>query len=155
MRVLCLAAILLLSHCVLRAQSPTLEVRNGTWGKTLYADGVQVDKQTFSGHMQQQNEAAARMFRSGRSMEGWGTALGSIGAFCVGYSLGYMIGGGDLEPMLLAGGGVVMAGGIVLSICGVKKIKKSINLYEESCKGTPVSLRLDISPAGAGLCMVF
>jgi hypothetical protein len=154
MKQLFLILLVMLAPSALKAQQQTgdLSFKSGNWSYNYYIGNQQIPYDSFMEKLNG-NEAAARMFKSGRSLDISGSVIGCVGAFCFGYDLGTRIGGGKGNTTMLVGGGGVMACGMIMSLVGQGKMKKALRLYKG--KDNAVSMALNINPSGAGISFNF
>lgn len=133
-------------------QAEDLSVKSGSWSYNYYIGNQQISYDAFMEKLSG-NQAAAGMFKSGKSLNVTGTVIGSIGAFCFGYDLGTRLGGGKGNSAMLIGGGGVMVGGMIMSLVGNGKMKKALRLYNG--KNNTTSMELNINPSGLGVNFYF
>ncbi len=75
-----------------------------------------------------------KLYKNGSSMYTAGSILSYIGAFPIGYCIGYSLGSGGkgdsgINGKVLLGGGVILASGIIIGSIGQKKMKEAVNHY--------------------------
>jgi hypothetical protein len=148
---LCLLITLLPVALTAQGQTKDLSFKSGTWTYNYYLDGEQVPFDTFINELNENNAEAGNMFNSGKNLSVTGMVIGSLGAFCFGYDLGTRLGGGEGSMPLLAGGGGVMLGGIIMYYVGEGKMKKALTLFENNS----TSLYMGPTSTGIGLCFNF
>ena len=130
-----------------------LRIANGFWSYKYYLGDKAVSSSEFKQELQL-HEEASKMYKSGSALNVTGTVIGSIGAFVVGYDLGSRLGDGSkANNVLLTSAGIGLAGGIILYYIGEGKIKKAINLYNNSKQTS--SLTLNTQGLGVRLCWAF
>lgn len=121
-----------------------------TFRNNYFIGHQQVASETFMEKLGE-NPQALKKFKSGRSLQVAGDIVGGIGAFCVGFDLGTRLGGGKGNVALLAGGGGVMVGGIIMMITGRNKMNNALTLY----KNGKTNLGFNLGDSGVGLCLNF
>ena len=146
---------LILSNAVCFSQNSaandSLSFKRGPWSNQYYIGDQQVSYGDFIQRLGDKSEQSLQMFQTGRSISIAGIAIACVGASCVGYDLGGRSAGAEGNTALLAGGGAVLIGGIILSYIGENKMKKALTLYNNN------SVSFFIGPVhnGIGLCINF
>lgn len=164
-RFLILSATLLLAAFQGKAQQsdtlPQGPMSLNHWGK-LSVDGVVIEKELWDRYFSAEELAD---FKSGNTMRNIGGIVASIGAFPMGYGLGYTLGwrsrGGPTDHpgyktaqiCLWAGLGVMVAG-LAVAIPGSIKMNRVIKNYNTSLSYQP-KLHWGNTENGIGLAFVF
>lgn len=158
MKTFYLISLLLSFHLLAIAQDYTRETeqktasfKDGVWGFQYYLNNQQASYNDFKAVLNNSDPQLANMFSQGKNLSTAGTVFGSIGAFCLGWDLGARIAGSKGNTAMLAGGGGVMVGGIIMYYVGKGKMKKALSLYE---KGN-TSVNVDTSDLGLALKINF
>jgi len=132
-------------------ENDSLSFKRGSWSNQYYIGNRQVSYSDFINKLSDNGEQPVKMFKTGRSVSIAGVVIACVGAYGVGYDLGGRLAGGKGNSALLAGGGVVLVGGFIMSIVGENKMKKALKLHISN------ALSFSITPAktGLGLCLNF
>jgi len=105
------------------------------------------------------NDLAYSKLESAKSVNTVASILGCIGGFCVGYTLGTAIGGGETSWVLAGIGVGVIIIDIPIAKSAEKKAKEAVHIYNSGIKKKSSSidneLRLRITKEGIGFCMNF
>ncbi len=129
-----------------------LSFKSTIWSYNYYIGSQRVSYDTFRNKLNESNVINVNnMFNSGKNISIAGNIIGSIGAFCVGFDLGTRLGGNKGNTALLAGGGGVMLGGIIMYYAGAGKMKKALTLYKDNV----ATLYVSPTQTGIGLCFNF
>ena len=105
--------------------------------------------------------AAYRVYKQALGPKVIAYTFSYIGGFCVGFPIGMALSGASDVPWALVGVGAVCIGvSIPIAISAGKKVKRSIQIYNNHKRGmayneSPAKVRLNISPGGLGLCLNF
>jgi len=127
--------------------------KRGSFSNQYYIGSQQVSYDDFMAILSATNEQSAKMFKAGRSLSSVGTVMSTVGAFFVGYDLGGRLAGGEGNTAMLAGGGCVAVGGIIMALVGEGKIKKALTLVQNNKQTS--SIEFTFSQYGLGLCFAF
>lgn len=155
-KVICAGLFLILSSVACfsqnSAETDSLSFRRGSFSNQYYIGSEEVSYDDFMRKLGDKGEQPVKMFKTGKSQSIAGGVVGGVGAYCVGYYLGGRLAGSEGNIALLAGGGGILIGGIILSYLGDNKMKKALMLYKSDSAAS-----LSISPAqtGIGLCINF
>ena len=133
------------------AESDFLSFKSGSFSNQYYIGNQMVSYNAFIQKLGEKSEQSVKMFEAGRNVCITGIVISYVGSFCAGYDLGGRLAGAKGNTVLLAGGGVVLVGGLIMSYVGEKRMKKALSLYKSN------SMSFSISPAqtGIGLCINF
>jgi hypothetical protein len=146
---------LILSNIACFSQNPanndSLSFKRGSFSNQYYIGNRQVSYDDFIKNLGNTGEQAVKMFKTGRTVSIAGIVIGCVGAYGVGYDLGGRLAGGKGNSALLAGGGVVLVGGIIMSVVGENKMKKALKLHN----GNSTSFFISPAKTGLGLCLNF
>ena len=111
----------------------------------------QVSYDDFIAKLNNYDKSIKNKFITGENLSGTGTAIGGLGAVCIGWDLGARIVGGKGCDALLVSGSGILAGGVILHLIGRNQMQKALTLYNNNS----ASLFLNTTPTGLGLCLNF
>lgn len=103
------------------------------------------------------NELAYKEMKSARSNNSISNVLGFSGGLLIGFSIGGLIGGGDVNLPILAAGGALIVAGIPFSSAAVKRSRKAIEIWNGGLRSTSSSTKTEIrfTALGSGVGVVF
>lgn len=120
----------------------------------VWQNGVKLTPSEVRGVMAG-NQEALNLYNSGRTLYVVGQVFAYPSAFFLGFSLGSLL-WGNFNPILLGGGAVGMAVGLVMIYTGMPKINASVQLYNSKLNGAAsYQVNFGITQMGVGLSMRF
>ena len=131
-----------------------LNYKNGVWqnGEKIYPTKVRT--------LMAKSDEALGLYNSGRTLYVAGQVIAFPCAFLVGWDLGARLAGGEGSNVLLASGAVGTVIGIVMSVAGEGKMKKSVSLYnaaktEKKEQVIIQEINLGMTRSGVGIIISF
>lgn len=97
-----------------------------SWSGKVSVGGVTMENEMLERYFTPEDY---KMFTNGRSSYVGGTIIGVIGAIPFGWNLGALAAGGEINREMFIGGGIVMVGGLVISMIGENRIKEAVSHY--------------------------
>ena len=154
-KIVYLGLFLILSNTICYSQgsveNDSLSFKRGSFSNQYYIGNQQVSYGDFLKKLDEKGEQSANMFKTGRSVSIAGVAIGCVGAYCFGHDIGGRLAGAKGSTALLAGGGTVLIGGVIMSLVGENKMKKAL----KSPKNDSLSFNIVPTQTGIGLCINF
>jgi hypothetical protein len=140
-----------------QSQSDTIQVFKRYGGYTYTMNG-KVLKIADVNELMRSNAEALPYWKKAKRATGISTVFGCVGGFCLGYTLGALM-GGDFNPTLAIVGAGCLLIGIPISSGAVKNASKAIGIYNSGAKVAPPSssyhLNVGISNDGIALVLKF
>lgn len=132
-----------------------LTISNGFWGLIVKQGDKKLSKLAVRDIFKEYPEALA-LYKQGKTINTLGSIIGLPSAFFLGYGLGTLLAGGEVNGVTMAIFGVGTAVGITLNIVGNSDIKSSVHLYNKAIKKqASASLNFGVGEYGVGLIMQF
>jgi len=130
-----------------------LSYKNG-----VLKDGAKISPNQVRTLMEKNTEVLSQ-YNSGRTLFVAGQVVAFPCAFLVGWDLGARLAGGEGNTALLVGGAVGTVAGLVISLAGEGKMKKSVSLYNAAKANRKEQvihqINLGLTQTGVGFIMQF
>lgn len=123
-----------------------------SFGSKYWQSDKKISRTEFKSIIREDVEAE-NAYMLGSSLRTTGLVIGIPAGLALGWQLGTLAGGGDINTTALALGGAGFVGSIVLEFIGRGKMRESINIYNKGRGG--VSFKPGFSANGVGLFVNF
>lgn len=132
-----------------------LSIGNGFWGLTIRRGERRLSSMDIRALFSDQPEALSA-FKRGKTINAFASIIGLPSAFLLGYGLGTLMGGGEVNGVVMAASGVGTAVGILMNVAGNSNIRRSVQLYNDKLThNNGLSIKLGLSAQGIGLGVWF
>ena len=135
------------------SNSDSIIIRN----KLVYYRGTTVEPKKLE-ELLAYNVEAARKYQSAKSSGRLGYIFSFVGSFCIGWSIGTAIAGGDPEWELAGIGAGLCVVSLALDINAVNRTKDAFNIYNQGIRKITYirnQIRIGFSGNGLRLCIQF
>ena len=104
------------------------------------------------------NDLAYEKFKSAKGISVIANIFAGAGGFCIGYPIGYALGGGKANWALAGIGAGLIVIAIPILSSAEKKAREAVDIYNKGIRKTSMSnkeLKLEFTNNGIGLCLRF
>lgn len=140
------------------SSADSLSVDRGAWGYRFYQGAERITAKEFV-EVLSSNKQALTLYKRARLNETFASILAAGGSFLIGYTVGGVMVGAQMDWKLFGGGCALIIGSVPLYIAGEKDFTNALDEYNGSLKSpssySPVNLNVSFMLNGASIRLRF